>query len=279
MSFAFAHIRFRAFCAALLAAAVVAAGALSFARAGEASASASLFGSAEKPSSDLSQFPKWTGALAQYDRERALELQRCAGKGCAVQRWRQYLSGLHGRPPLQQLEAVNRYVNQTPYQTDLARFGTIDHWATPREFLEQSGDCEDYAIAKYLSLRHLGWDVSSLRVLVLNDEVRRELHAVLIAYVDGVAYVLDNLSADVRPHTAIRHYRPIFSINEKTWYFHEGWSPAPSSPVSMPAIAPAPPAASVQAPGGARIAAPQASGPVPLRQETAAIVDLGQYSR
>jgi predicted transglutaminase-like cysteine proteinase len=164
---------------------------------------------------------------------RPLELQPCAGRSCAPQQWRRFLDGLKGKGPLQQLEAVNRYVNQTPYQTDMQRFGVVDHWATPREFLGRSGDCEDYALAKYLSLRHLAWRVESIRVLVLNNETRRELHAVLVAYVDGTAYILDNLAPDVQSHAAIRHYRPIFSINETTWYFHEGWSPGAVAAVGL----------------------------------------------
>ena len=217
--------------AAAFAVAIVFCAPLGVAAAGELDAPR-LFGASEKANHDLSQFPKWTEALQRYERERALEDAPCRGP-CPLQRWKKFMAGFKVKGALQQLAAVNGYVNRTAYQSDQQRFGVVDHWATPAEFLGRSGDCEDYAIAKYLSLRHLGWDERNLRILVLNDENRRELHAVLIAYHGGTAYVLDNLVPDVQEHTAIRHYRPIFSINVWAWFFHEGWSPhAPAAVVS-----------------------------------------------
>lgn len=197
-----------------------------------------LFGTSEKVHHDLSQFPKWAGVLERYARERALEEAPCRG-ACPLQRWRGFLLGLKGKTATEQLAAVNDYVNRTPYATDQQRFGVVDYWATPAEFLGRSGDCEDYAIAKYLSLRHLGWDERNLRILVLNDQNRRELHAVLIAYHGGTAYVLDNQVPEVLEHGSIAHYRPIFSINAAAWFFHEGWSPVPLPAVASRAPAPA----------------------------------------
>ncbi len=225
-------------CAAAAVAALFVCAAPGLSRAAEPS-EVRLFGSSEKAHHDLSQFPKWTGMLERYARERALEDAPCRG-ACPLQRWRGFLLGLKGKDPVEQLAAVNDYVNRTTYATDQQRFGVVDHWATPAEFLGRSGDCEDYAIAKYLSLRHLGWEEHSLRILVLNDQNRRELHAVLIAYHGGTAYVLDNQVPEVLEHGGIRHYRPIFSINAAAWFFHQGWSPA--APSLAATRAPAPPA-------------------------------------
>lgn len=204
-----------------------------------------LFGSAENANRDISPFPKWTAVLRRYAGERSLEDGACTG-ACPLQRWKAFVAGLAGRDRLAQLAAVNAYVNRTPYQTDQSRFGQIDYWATPREFFGRSGDCEDYAIAKYISLRKLGWAASALRIAVIKDESRNELHAVLVAYHEGTAYVLDNLRADVVQHAAIRHYRPIFSINESAWHFHRDWNPngavmlARATPApKVPAVAPA----------------------------------------
>ncbi|MGH7004249.1 MAG: transglutaminase-like cysteine peptidase, partial [Alphaproteobacteria bacterium] len=163
-----------------------------------------LFGSTENTNLDTSPFPKWTSALQRYESERRLEDAPCNG-ACPLQRWKAFMSGLAGQDRLRQLEAVNAYVNRTPYQADAVRFGMPDYWATPREFLGRAGDCEDYAIAKYLSLRKLGWQAHALRLVVLKDEVRNELHAVLVAYHNGTAYVLDNLDPRVTEHAAIRN--------------------------------------------------------------------------
>ncbi|MCW5771169.1 MAG: transglutaminase-like cysteine peptidase [Rhodospirillaceae bacterium] len=203
-----------------------------------------LFGSQENSNPDIAPFPKWTGVLRRYAAERNLEDAPCVG-ACPLQRWNAFVAGLAGRDRLSQLEAVNAYANRVPYQTDQSRFGQIDYWATPREFFGRSGDCEDYAIAKYLSLRKLGWRAQDLRIAVIKDESRNELHAVLIAYLDGTAYVLDNLNSRVVEHAAIRHYRPIFSINEVAWHFHRDWNPngavmlAKARPARVPAAAPA----------------------------------------
>ena len=192
----------------------------------DAGAVVRVFGSTENVNADLSPFPKWTGVLARYARERHLEDAPCTTGRCPLQEWKAFVIGLKGQDRMRQLEAVNAYVNRTPYQSDQERFGAVDYWATPREFLGRAGDCEDYAIAKYLSLRKLGWQPSELRIMVLKDEVRNELHAVLIAFHNGTAYVLDNLTAGVREHAAIRNYRPIFSISEAAWHFHRDWNPA-----------------------------------------------------
>lgn len=75
-----------------------------------------------------------------------------------------------------------------------------DYWASPREFRENSGDCEDYSIAKYFTLRALGVPKENMRIVVLMETIRNLPHAVLVVYMDGDAYVLDNLSRQVLPH-------------------------------------------------------------------------------
>ena len=185
-----------------------------------------LFGSSENVNTDISPFPKWTGVLQRYAQEQPLEDAPCSGGRCQLQEWKAFVMTLRGQSRLRQLQAVNAYANRIPYRSDLERHGVVDYWATPRETLGRSADCEDYAIIKYLSLRKLGWSASELRLVVLKHEVRNELHAVLVAYLDGTAYVLDNLIPDVREHAAIPYYRPIFSINETAWHFHRDWNPA-----------------------------------------------------
>jgi predicted transglutaminase-like cysteine proteinase len=192
-----------------------------------------LFGTSENLNTDISPFPKWTGMLQRYGAERALEDEPCTGD-CPLQEWKAFVLGLGGLDRMTQLEAVNAYINRTPYQSDASRYGVADHWATPREFIGRTGDCEDYAIAKMLSLRLLGWSAQEMRIAVVMDENRNELHAVLIAYYNGTAYVLDNLSLLVREHTAVRHYRPIFSISEMAWHYHRDWNPSVVATLTPP---------------------------------------------
>ncbi len=62
-----------------------------------------------------------------------------------------------GQRPFDQIQAVNQFLNQWQYKTDEQNYGQRDYWAAPLEFLRRSGDCEDYAIVKYVSLRQLGF--------------------------------------------------------------------------------------------------------------------------
>jgi predicted transglutaminase-like cysteine proteinase len=231
-----------------------------------------LFGSNENANHDISPFPKWTGMLQRYAREQHLEDAPCAGERCQLQDWKAFVVTLKGQDRLTQLRAVNAYANRIPYRSDLDRHGVADYWSTPRETLGRSADCEDYAIIKYLSLRKLGWSASDLRIVVLKHEVRNELHAVLVAYVGGTAYVLDNLIPDVREHAAIRYYRPIFSINETAWHYHRDWNPASAVMVAKaePARAPQGQARMLAAPVPMAAPAPatQIAAPMPPAFDT-----------
>jgi predicted transglutaminase-like cysteine proteinase len=65
----------------------------------------------------------------------------------------------------QLLTRSNDFFNQIPYMTDLRHWGADDYWATPVESLGSLGaDCEDYAVAKYLTLKALGVPIDRLRI-------------------------------------------------------------------------------------------------------------------
>jgi len=121
------------------------------------------------------------------------------------------------------LAAINQFFNRRiVFAEDEAVWGVADYWASPLELLDKGrGDCEDFAIAKYISLRELGFSQSDMRILVLNDLNLRIPHAILIVYLNGRAFVLDNQIAQVVPTDVIRHYQPIFSINEEAWWLHQ----------------------------------------------------------
>ena len=65
-----------------------------------------------------------------------------------------------------QLERVNRFFNKVPFVSDLAHWGREDYWATPLELLvSNGGDCEDFSIAKYFTLRSIGVPAENLRLI------------------------------------------------------------------------------------------------------------------
>lgn len=195
---------------------------LAFVLAGTQPARADLFGKKEIPFTDLRPFPKWTGMLDRYAQEQAAQgSKNCAGKGfnaCQYDRWLAFIETLRDKPKDQQLSSVNNYFNRNPYILDSINWGEADYWETPGQFLAKSGDCEDYAIIKYMTLKRLGWPVEAMRVVVLEDMNLKAMHAVLAVTFEGRQQILDNQIAVITDDRRIRHYRPIFAVNEEGWW-------------------------------------------------------------
>lgn len=181
-----------------------------------------LFNSVEMRRTGVRLLRKWHTVLERMATDRAAPA--CDPKSnapCHVRLWKAFLVRTRRAKPMAQLRLVNRYINQWRYVDDRANYGKIDYWATPRQlFRSGGGDCEDYAIAKYMSLRAMGWPSSRLRIVVLQDQNLQIAHAVLAVEMNGTFYILDNQIRTVVDHRRIRHYRPIYSMNETHWWFH-----------------------------------------------------------
>jgi predicted transglutaminase-like cysteine proteinase len=175
-----------------------------------------LFGSTEVHSSNLKMFPKWRGTLQRFEEE----LKSCGSGQCKKKQWQAVIDGLRGKDVMTQLREINTEMNDKRYITDPVNWNLPDYWATPFQFLRKNGDCEDYAISKYMALRDLGVAVEDMRIVVLNDLNLRIAHAVLAVYVNGKPYILDNQISKVVPASSIRHYQPVYSINEGGWWLH-----------------------------------------------------------
>ena len=182
----------------------------------------SFFASIETRSADLTPVAKWRGVLDRYASDRTAACP--AGTVCPERAWSELVAALRPLAPTAQLQRVTAALNATAYVTDRANWGVSDYWQTPAEFIGRGGDCEDFAIAKYLALREAGWAAEDLRIAVVTDERRNVAHAVLIATHAGKAWVLDNLNDDVIEARAVHHYRPVFSVSETAWWWHR---PAP----------------------------------------------------
>ena len=116
------------------------------------------------------------------------------------------------------MRKVNSYLNQAHYILDIVNWGVEDYWASPYQFARKDGDCEDYAIAKFMSLRLLGFSNDQMRIVVLRDLNLKVAHAILVVDLNGTKYVLDNQIHDVVPASIIHHYQPIYSVNETHWW-------------------------------------------------------------
>ena len=117
---------------------------------------------------------------------------------------------------LEKLELVNNFFNLVPYYSDLEHWGVKDYWATPFEKLTTfGGDCEDYSIAKYFTLRELGVDDGKMRITYVKALNWDEPHMVLTYAPDPgtIPLVLDNLIAEIKPATERKDLIPVYSFN------------------------------------------------------------------
>ncbi len=184
---------------------------------------AAIFRSTEIRKDGLRPFPKWTGALEKYFQERANAEGGCEApefNRCHYEAWQTFIDSLRDRDLKTQLKEVNRFMNRRRYITDPINWGVKDYWESPGEFFEKYGDCEDYSIAKFLTLRALGINPDNMRIVIVMDLNLNVQHAVLGVYQDGKILVLDNQLSIVVEDRRIRHYRPLYSVNETGWWKH-----------------------------------------------------------
>ena len=176
-----------------------------------------IFGFKEYAHTDLKPFPKWRKVLDTYKDEPG-DCESGRLNACAYEKWQELISELKGKPKKFQLERVNTYINLYRYILDPINWGVKDYWEIPKEFFARFGDCEDYAIVKYFTLRSLGWDAEDMKIIVLQDLNLQIAHAVLAVQIDDKEMVLDNQIGLVIESRRIRHYRPIYSVNEQGWW-------------------------------------------------------------
>ena len=175
-----------------------------------------IFGSViELPSTNLGKFPKWGDMIVRWKNGAPCDTDTCTNKG-----WDSFLADLKSEDRQTQLKEVNKAMNSHRYILDQKNWGVADYWATPFQFLKKNGDCEDFAISKYMALKALGVPVEDMRVVAVQDLNLRLGHAVLVVYEGSEPQLLDNQIKTVVPANSVRHYQPVYSINEQGWWLH-----------------------------------------------------------
>lgn len=139
--------------------------------------------------------------------------------------WQRMLSDAQPLASAQQVVQVNNFFNQQiRYSEDLPLWQQSDYWATPLETLGlRAGDCEDYSIAKYLSLLALGIPPSQLRLIYVRAQIGGphsklfQAHMVLGYYpaTDATPLILDSLVHSLLPANERPDLRPVFSFNSQ----------------------------------------------------------------
>lgn len=134
-----------------------------------------------------------------------------------INAWQQLLITLRNADEQTQLRAVNLFFNtQLHYAEDSEVWHSVDYWATPVESLRKGeADCEDYAIAKYFTLRQLGVPEEKLRITYVKALSYNRAHMVLTWYAapDAVPLVLDSLTNTISPATQRTDLLPVYSFN------------------------------------------------------------------
>ncbi len=118
----------------------------------------------------------------------------------------------------EKLKLVNDFMHETPFYCDPVLWCMEDFWAKPVEFLaNDGGDCEDFSIAKYFTLRALGVADEKLRIVyaVYRRGAFTGAHMVLAYYPtpDAEPLILDNINHTVLPAASRPDLLPVFSFN------------------------------------------------------------------
>ncbi len=140
---------------------------------------------------------KWNAVAADIAAEDAI-LARCHSDSdlCppAAQRFLAVIADGRAHQGRARFGVINRAVNLAIQPTsDLTQWGVPDRWSAPLvTFATGRGDCEDYAIAKYVALREAGVADDDLRLVIVRDVALGQDHAVVAARLEGKWIVLDN---------------------------------------------------------------------------------------
>ena len=116
----------------------------------------------------------------------------------------------------EKLLKVNNFFNQVTYKSDMSVWGVKDYWATRMEFLgRDKGDCEEYATAKYFTLKQLGVPTSKMYLSYVKATKQKIAHMVLTYYhkPGATPIVLDNVNKKLKLASKRTDLRPIYSFN------------------------------------------------------------------
>src|ERR1700685_3031548 len=140
---------------------------------------------------------KWNRVTADIAADRDV-LRRCreAAETCpaSAQKLLAVIAEGQAREGRARIGTINRSINLAiKPMSDLAQWGVIDRWSGPLETLSSGrGDCEDYAIAKYVALGEAGFSENDLRLVIVRDLGFGEDHEILAVRDSEKWLLLDN---------------------------------------------------------------------------------------
>lgn len=153
---------------------------------------------------------KWADLQSRILADKAtLAACRSGDRPCpaAARRFLSIVEHARQRQGRARLGEINRAINLSIRpMSDLAQYGVEDYWASPLESLGSgAGDCEDYAIAKYVALEESGTAPEDLQLAIVRDVEHQATHAVVEVRYKDEWLILDNrtlfmVNADQSPY-------------------------------------------------------------------------------
>jgi len=143
-----------------------------------------------------------------------------------LNRWQQLMQNLQGKSEKIKLREVNDFFNKVRFLDDILHWKKNDYWATPVEFLvTNGGDCEDFTIAKYYTLKALGVDMSKMSIAYVKALDYNQAHMVLTYYSSPRAepVILDNLIPQIKKASRRKDLLHVYSFNgDNLWISKKG---------------------------------------------------------
>jgi len=162
---------------------------------------------------------KWEGVTGEIRAESDV-LARCRVHAslcpAAAQKFLAVIAEGRAHQGRARLGLINRAINMAVVpMSDLAQWGVPDHWSAPLETLTTGrGDCEDYAIAKYVALLQAGVAADDVRLVIVHDLAFAQDHAVVAARLDGKWIMLDNRRLVLLQDVEMPSVQPLFVLDD-----------------------------------------------------------------
>lgn len=165
-----------------------------------------------------------SAAAWEFGHIAALAQQRYGAAATRLaQEWENVIASARPLPETDKLRRINEFINRRiRYDNDAVVWQQEDYWATPLETIgKAAGDCEDFSLIKYFSLREAGMPREKLRMTYVRAKMGgpnsaiSQAHMVLAYYAtpDAEPLILDSLITDIRPASRRPDLTPVYSFN------------------------------------------------------------------
>lgn len=131
-----------------------------------------------------------------------------------LKNWNSVMKNALHQDELIKVRNINAYFNQFRYRKDKYNWKEVEYWASFFEFVGKGrGDCDDYALAKYYSLRKLG--VPAHRLRLITGKFYKYGHLTLGYYKNPKdPYLLDNNKRYLGKLNKTYQFKPETYFNE-----------------------------------------------------------------